>query len=331
MAREVDVVDGYSTDGAIAGYDLVVLEDDRDFFPPYDAAPLGSSRLARSSPRALLALARLPGHIPVERMRTWNDRVEVGREPAGTVAREALAELGVLAGAAASGEETTRAGPDLASPPRDGLLRYLVAWQGLLLRLTGQHLLLAAGSLMAAILLAVPIGLALERWRGSTEAVIRAMGLLQTVPSIALLAFMIPLLSIGLVPTLTSLFLYSRFPILRNTFTGVRDADPVAVDAVRSLGMTARQILWHVCLPLVAPVIMAGIRTTAVINIGIATLAAFIGAGGLGDPIVSGLALSDTQMILSGAIPAAALAVVVDAGLGLLEQAVTTDGVAIWR
>ena len=332
VAREVDVIDGYSTDGAIARYDVVVLEDDRDFFPPYDAAPLVGARLARSSPRALLALVRLSGRIPVERMRAWNERVEVGREPAGTVARDALAELGVRVGAsAASGEETPRAGPDLASPPRQGLLRYLAARQGLLLRLTGRHLLLAAGSLMAAVLLAVPLGLALERWRGSAEAVIRAVGLLQTVPSIALLAFMIPLLGIGLVPALTALFLYSLFPILRNTFTGVRDADPVAVDAARSLGMTARQILWHVRLPLAAPVIMAGIRTAAVINIGTATLAAFIGAGGLGDPIVSGLALSDTQMILSGAIPAALLAVVVDASLGLLERAVTPEGILIGR
>jgi osmoprotectant transport system permease protein len=153
--------------------------------------------------------------------------------------------------------------------------------------------------------------------------VIRAVGLLQTIPGIALIAFMIPLLGIGVVPALVALFLYSLFPILRNTFTGVRDADANAVDAARALGMTPGQVLRLVRLPLAAPVIMAGIRTAAVINVGTTTLAAFIGAGGLGDPIVSGLALSDTFMILSGAIPAATLALLVDGGLGVVERVVS--------
>lgn len=148
-------------------------------------------------------------------------------------------------------------------------------------------------------------------------------------PSIALLAFMIPLLGIGVLPAMVALFLYSLFPILRNTYTGVRDADPVAVDAARSLGMTPTQTLRHVRLPLAAPVIMAGIRTAAVINIGTATLAAFIGAGGLGDPIVSGLALSDVRMILTGAVPAALLALLVDLGLHGAEAWVTPRGLGL--
>ena len=149
---------------------------------------------------------------------------------------------------------------------------------------------------------------------------IRAVGLLQTIPSIALLAFMIPLLGIGVVPALVALFLYSLYPILRNTYIGVRDAAPDAVGAATALGMTPAQVLRHVRLPLAAPVIMAGIRTAAVIGVGTATLAAFIGAGGLGDPIAAGLALSDTRMILSGALPAALLALVVDWGLGKVER-----------
>jgi osmoprotectant transport system permease protein len=152
--------------------------------------------------------------------------------------------------------------------------------------------------------------------------VIRAVGVLQTLPGIALLAFMIPLLGIGFAPALAALVLYSLYPIVRNTYTGVRDADAGAVDAARALGMTDVQILRQVRLPLAAPVIMAGIRTAAVIDVGTATLAAFIGAGGLGEPIVSGLALSDTRMILAGAIPAALLAIVVDAMLGGVERAV---------
>jgi osmoprotectant transport system permease protein len=133
---------------------------------------------------------------------------------------------------------------------------------------------------------------------------------------------MIPLLGIGTLPAVIALFLYSLYPILRNTWTGIRDAAPDAVAAGTALGMTSGQILRHVRLPLAAPVIMAGIRTAAVINVGTATLAAFIGAGGLGDPIVAGLALSDTRMILSGAIPAALLALLVDAALGAFERLV---------
>jgi osmoprotectant transport system permease protein len=143
---------------------------------------------------------------------------------------------------------------------------------------------------------------------------------LQTLPGIALLAFMIPLLGIGVLPALVALVLYSLYPIVRNTYTGVRDADPAAVAAARALGMTDGQILREVRLPLAAPVIMAGIRTAAVIDVGTATLAAFIGAGGLGEPIVSGLALSDTRMILSGAVPAAILALLVDGALGAVER-----------
>jgi osmoprotectant transport system permease protein len=181
-------------------------------------------------------------------------------------------------------------------------------------------------SLGAGLLVAVPLGLALERARRVAEGVIRGVGVLQTVPSIALLAFMIPVLGIGVVPAVTALFLYSLFPMVRNTYTGVRDADPAAVASARALGMSEWQLLRWVRLPLAAPVIMAGVRTAAVIGVGTATLAAFIGAGGLGDPIVAGLALSDTRMILSGAIPAAVLALFVDTVLALTERAVRPAG-----
>jgi len=174
-------------------------------------------------------------------------------------------------------------------------------------------------SLAGAVAVAVPLGLSLERRRRGAEGVIRAVGLLQTIPSIALLAFMIPLLGIGVTPAIVALFLYSLFPILRNTFTGVREADPTAVEAGRALGMTDRQVLLQVRLPLAVPILLAGIRTAAVINVGTATLAAFIGAGGLGDPIVAGLALSDTRLVVSGALPAALLALVVDAALHVAE------------
>ncbi|MDB4870677.1 MAG: ABC-type glycine betaine transport, periplasmic subunit, partial [Gemmatimonadales bacterium] len=188
--------------------------------------------------------------------------------------------------------------------------------------LTVRHLLLVGLALLAAVLVALPLGLALERTRILAEPTIGVLGVLQTIPSIALLAFMIPLLGVGVVPALVALWLYALYPIARGTYTGVRDADPEAVSAAEALGTTPVQRLMWVRLPLAAPVIMAGIRTAAVITVGAATLAAFIGAGGLGEPIVAGLALADTRMILSGALPAAILALAVDGALGLVERLV---------
>ena len=322
-AGNVDVIDGYATDGFIARYDLVVLQDDRRFFPPYQAAAMVGSRLYREAPGAVLALEELSGRLSEAAMRGLNRRVEVDNAPIGAVAKDALRQLGLVAGGEADrregGQSGRRAGGQAG---RESLGAYLVAQWRTLLRLTARHLLLVFLSLAAAVLVALPLGLLLERTDRAAEATIRVVGLLQTIPGIALLAFMIPLLGIGVVPALVALFLYSLYPILRNTYTGVRAADRDAVSAALAIGMTPGQVLRYVRLPLAAPVIMAGIRTAAVINVGTTTLAAFIGAGGLGDPIVAGLSLSDSRMILSGAIPAAMLALAVDAALGLLERAV---------
>ncbi|RMH17536.1 MAG: ABC transporter permease subunit, partial [Gemmatimonadetes bacterium] len=268
---------------------------------------------------AVQALTELAGRLDEETMRAWNRRVEVDGEAIEVVARDALASLGLIEGPALRVVRRE-------AVPRVDIVAYLWARRTEIGQLTLRHLLLVGLSLAAAILFAVPLGLILERARLGAESVIRLIGLLQTIPSIALLAFMIPLLGIGVTPALVALFLYSLFPIVRNTYTGLRDADPAAVDSARSLGMTEGQILRYVRLPLATPVIMAGIRTAGVITVGTATLAAFIGAGGLGDPIVSGLALSDVPMILSGAVPAALLALLVDGLLALLEWVVTPRG-----
>ena len=236
--------------------------------------------------------------------------------PVESVARTALAELGLVGSALAD--------PD--AQRTNGFLAYLWKERHALLRRVGEHLALVGVSLAAAVAVSVPLGLALERRRGVAEWVIRAVGVLQTVPSIALLAFFIPFLGVGAKPAIAALFLYALLPIVRNTYTGVRDADPAAVEAVFALGMTPRQILMRIRLPLSTPVLLAGIRTAAVINVGTATLAAFIGAGGLGEPIVTGLQLSDTRLILSGAIPAALLALLVDGLLGLVESSTRPKG-----
>lgn len=313
----VDVVDGYSTDGLLARYDLVTLVDDRHFFPPYEAAALVSARLARTRPDAIAALSQLGNRLDEATMRALNRRVEVDGQSVQSVAAGGLRALG-LVGANAS---ATRVGAARAGE-RKSFIMYLWTQRDTLAALTARHLALVVGALLAAVLFALPLGLALERSRTLAEPVIRLLGVIQTVPSIALLAFMIPMLGVGIAPALVALWLYALFPIVRGTFNGVRDADPDAVQAAEALGMNPRQRLLQVRMPLAAPVIMGGIRTAAVITVGTATLAAFIGAGGLGEPIVAGLALADSRMVLSGALPAAALALLVDGLLALAERVV---------
>lgn len=321
----VDVIDGYSTDGLLARYNLVTLVDDRHFFPPYEAAALVTEKLEREMPGAVAALTLLSGRLDEKTMRHLNRRVEVDGEDVRVVAADELKGLGLIGG----GEAAAR----VEGQPRSGFGRYLWDRRADLASLTLRHLLLVGLALLAAVVIAVPLGLFLERTRPLAEPTIGALGVLQTIPSIALLAFMIPLLGVGVTPALVALWLYALYPIARGTYTGVRDADPEAVAAAEALGTTPVQRLLWVRLPLAAPVIMAGIRTAAVITVGAATLAAFIGAGGLGEPIVAGLALADTRMILSGALPAALLALVVDGALGLVERltAPAHRRVRVWR
>ena len=308
----VDVIDGYSTDGLLARYDLVTLVDDRHFFPPYEAAALVSQQLERDSPSAIATLTLLSGRLDVQTMRQLNRRVEVDGEDVKRVGSDELRALGLV-----GGKQPTPGAR--SSVQRSSFWSYLWDRRATIFSLTMRHLLLVAIALAAAVIVAVPLGLGLERARRVAEPAIGTLGVLQTIPSIALLAFMIPLLGVGVTPALIALWLYALYPIARGTYSGVRDADPDAVAAAEALGTTARQRLLWVRLPLAAPVIMAGIRTAAVITVGAATLAAFIGAGGLGEPIVAGLALADTRMILSGALPAAVLALAVDGLLAVVE------------
>lgn len=312
---QVDIIDAYSTDGLLARYPLTVLVDDRHFFPPYDAAAVVRGALARERPAAVAALSELSGRLDVTRMRALNARVETNGESVATVAHDALVALALVAGTAS---------PAAPATPREqtSLARYLWERRAAIGAMSLRHLWLAGVSLAAAMLVGVTGGVALSRTRWA-EPVTRGVGLLQTVPGIALLAFMLPVLGIGTAPAVAALFLYSLYPIVRNTVTGVRGADRGVIDAADALGMTSWQVLTWVRVPLAIPVIMAGIRTAAVINVGTATLAAFVGGGGLGDPIVAGLALADSRMVLSGAIPAAALAVLVDVTLAGVQRALT--------
>jgi osmoprotectant transport system permease protein len=278
-----------------------------------------SPALQRDNPAAVAVLTELSDRIGVTQMRAFNRRLEVDGVPVAVIAADALREIGLVPGGAAgaAGREAPRG---RAVAGREPLGLYLQSQRGALAAMTARHLLLVAISLAAAILVAVPVGIGLAGIPRHADVVIRVIGAIQTVPGIALLAFMIPLLGIGVIPALVALFLYSLYPILRNTYEGVRGTDAGAAGAGEALGMTDAQVMAYIRLPLAMPVIMAGVRTAAVIDVGTATLAAFIGAGGLGDAIVTGLALSDTRMILSGAIPAALLALAVDALLGAAQR-----------
>ncbi len=174
------------------------------------------------------------------------------------------------------------------------------------------HIGLTFISLLLAIAIGIPLGILISRKKGLAPPVLSFVNILQTIPSIALLGFMIPVLGIGAKPAIAALFLYGLLPIVRNTFTGITEVDRSVVEAARGMGMTPAQVLKKVALPLAFPVILAGIRTATVINVGVATLAAYIAAGGLGEFIFGGIALNNTNMILAGAIPAALLAILFD-------------------
>lgn len=203
------------------------------------------------------------------------------------------------------------------------MLEFLAEQYPKLIEQTVTHIGLTLLSLLLALLAGVPLGIGIARRPRLSGAVLGVAGVLQTVPSIALLGFLIPLLGIGVVPALVALFLYGLLPIVRNTFVGITEVNPAIREAARAVGMTDRQILWHVELPLALPVLFAGIRTAAVINVGVATLAAYVAAGGLGEFIFGGIALSNVNMMLAGAIPAALLAVGFDAGLAALQRLMT--------
>lgn len=295
-AGALDVVDLYSTDAEIEFYDLLALEDDLGFFPSYQAVVLWREELERSHPEVVAAFRRLEGRIDETRMVSLNRRAKLERVPARSVAADFLAEHFDVT-------------PPLALPA--DRRRSLTAT-------TLDHLALVVPSLVAAILLALPLGIAAARRPRLGQVVLGMTGILQTIPSLALLVVLIPLFGLGAAPAIAALFLYSLLPIVRNTQTGLADLPRDLLESADALGLSRSQRLRLVELPLALPTILAGIKTAAVINIGTATLGALVGSGGYGQPILTGIRLADTGLILRGAIPAALMAL---AAQGLFEWA----------
>ena len=297
MAGDIDVMDLYSTDAEIAYYRLKVLIDDLGHFPAYRAVFIYRADLENRAPGAVLALARLSGRLNDDVMAGLNGAVKLK----GTSETQAAADF---INAELSLEMTAG---------KSSIARRL--WENTL-----AHLALVLISLSAAISVSIPLGVLAARRRRTGRMILGTVGAIQTLPALALLVFMIPLLGIGAPPAIVALFLYSLLPIVRNTHAGLVGIDEPLRRSALALGLTEATQLWRIELPLAAPVILAGIKTSAVINVGTATLGALIGAGGYGQPILTGIRLDNTTLILEGAIPAAALALAVQGAFEIAER-----------
>ncbi|HXU90197.1 MAG TPA: glycine betaine ABC transporter substrate-binding protein [Methylomirabilota bacterium] len=292
VSGRVDVIDVFSTDGQLARLDLALLRDDRGFFPDYSAVLLGRRALVERFPRTWAALEqRLAGRIDTAAMVRLNAAADVEHRPFADVA-------------------STFLGRTAPARPHDRQLA----------RLTLEHLWLVIVSLAVAIVVGLPLGIAAARRPRLAQIELMGVSVLQTIPGLALLAFMIPLFGIGQVPALVALCLYALLPIVRNTVAGLASLDPRLVEMTAVLGVRGWRRLAWIELPLASITIMAGIKTSAVLTVGTATLAAFIGGGGYGTLIVTGLALNDVRTILAGAIPSALMALAIHAAFEALDR-----------
>ncbi len=320
---QVDVICAFATDGRIAEYGLKVLEDDRRFFPPYDAAPVVRADVLDAHPEVREALTLLAGTISDDEMRRMNHAVDVLKCSPRIVAKEWIdARLGEdTADAAHPGSGS--ASSSNAQKARPGVFELAYRRRGELGTKIAEHLVLTAAGTLIAVAIGVPLGVLIHRKAAARGIVLAATEIVQTIPSLAMLAFLFALYGLlGAAPAITALVLYALLPIVLNTFTGLREVPPRIVQAADGVGMSSMQRLRMVELPLAAPVIIAGIRAATVLTVGIATLSTYIGAGGLGDFIARGLARNDPRLTLLGAVPAAVMAVALSLGIRLLERAV---------
>ena len=302
---------------------MTVLSDDAHYFPRYDAVLLHKSDLPARLPKSWEALMKLDGRINDDAMRRMNAAAELEQKPFDQVAREFLR---VAPPALSNGKSNVA--ETVHETKSDAFGRF---WNKLfgqdLWRLTLEHLALVFFSLAASVAIGVPLGILAARKRAAEGIILGVTGVMQTIPSLALLAILIPFTGkIGIVPAFIALAVYALLPIVRNTHSGLTQISHGMKQAAASLGMTPRMVMRNVELPLARPTIMAGIKTSAVINVGTATIAAFIGAGGFGERIVTGLALNDNATLLAGAIPVAVMALLIEAAFNWGERRMIPEG-----
>lgn len=306
---DIDVTDLYSTDAEIAYYDLRILEDNLDYFPRYEALVLYRLETADRFPAFRETLSRLTGSISNEKMIEMNREAKIRRAGPGDVATRFLNDTFSL---------------DVQHKAASRSERIFVRIQ--------EHVMLVLISLLAAILTGVPLGIFAEKMPGIGKIILGTVGIIQTIPALALLVVLIrPLNAIGLsgigdTPALIALFLYSLLPIVRGTHTGLEQIPLHLRETAAVLGLSGRTRLLVIQLPLALPSILSGIKTSAVLNVGFATLGALVGAGGLGQPILTGIRLDDYGLILEGALPAAILAIIVQGFFDLIDDRVVSPG-----
>ncbi|MFN0317324.1 MAG: glycine betaine ABC transporter substrate-binding protein [Burkholderiales bacterium] len=306
-AKQIGVMDIYSTDAKIARYKLRVLTDDKRYFPEYQAVFVYRLDVPEKFPQAWKAITELEGRIDAPKMIAMNAAAEVDAKPFVEIAREYLT-INKTSSSSPSGFWKLLFGDDF--------------W-----RLTAQHLRLVFGSLAAAVAVGIPLGICAARIPRLEKPLLAVVAIVQTIPSLALLAVLIAFLgTIGVWPALVALFLYALLPIVRGTHSGLESISTQLRESAEVLGLNASAKLRLIDLPLASPSIFSGIKTAAVINVGTATIAAFIGAGGYGERIVTGLALNNHEMLWAGAIPAAILAVAVQWLFDGLQRAFTPRG-----
>ena len=293
----VDVIDVYSTDAKIKKFRLRVLEDDLQYFPTYQAVWVARSAFVARYPAQWRALRQWEGRIDQNTMQDLNAQVDIDKRNVAEVA--------------AGFRGTTAHTPTVAAQ---------------IGRRTLEHLWLVGVSLAFSIFVGVPLGIVAAQHRKTGQVILTLSAITQTIPSLALLCFLIPVFGVGTKPALAALCLYSLLPVVLNTFTGIHGIDPRHLENARAFGLTPRQILVSIVLPLASPALLTGIRTATIVSIGTATLAALVGAGGYGVPIVSGLSLNDVPTILTGAIPAAIMAWIAHLAFNLLGKIVIPAG-----
>jgi len=321
---DIDLTDIYTTDAQIAAQGLVVLEDDAGYFPRYDAVLLYRLSLPQDHPEAWAALQTLAHRIREPAMIAMNAQAELKGMSFERIAADFLAGRGVPAASPASASASASAsGSASASAPGPAPSGAQALWQRLvgpdLPRLALQHLGLVLAAVGLATAIGVPLAILLHPWPRWRGAVLAGCALLQTVPSLALLAILIWAMGrIGPGPALVALSLYALLPILRNCTVGLDEVPQGLLLAGKALGLRRQQVLRFIQLPLAMPVMLAGVRTATSLSVGTATMAAFIGAGGFGERIVTGLALNDQSLLMAGALPAAGLALAFEAAFGLL-------------
>lgn len=306
----IQITDIYTTDAEIEYYKLRVLEDDKGFFPTYYAMVLMRDDLRERAPEAANAILKLEGLIDSKSMTSLTAKVRLDRMLEPNVAAMFLNEKLKL---------------DIPMIDQGGMAKFR-RFAARLSKTTLEHLFLVVISLGLAIAISVPLGILASRNETFAQSILGIVGVIQTLPSMALLVFMIPLFGLGALPAIAALFFYSMLPIVRNTYAGLTQIPKATLESADVLGIGARARLKLVELPLALPSILAGIKTAAVINVGTATIGALIGAGGYGAPILTGIRLSSIPLILQGAVPAAVLALIVQFGFAFLERRLVSPG-----